>query len=122
MLRARVGCAAVALVLTLPAVAIHSPSSPCQGEPVFTRLFEIGDSERVSERIAVPPGRHLLIQATEQNVDVLLQLPVVKRVADSPVARRGPQRIFARSGPDASLEIELIRAEHSATRGRVRVD
>jgi CHAT domain-containing protein len=122
MLRARVGCAAVALVLALLAVAIHSPGSACQGQPVLTREFEIGDRERVSERIPVPPGRHLLIQATEQNVDVLLQLPVVQRVTDSPVARRGPQRIFSSSGPAKSLEIELIRAEHSATRGRVRVD
>ena len=111
-----VGCAADAATQAASLCALTPPS--------VTQSLDIPVVGRESARrvIDVPPDAELEIVASEQNVDVMLELPDLGSIADNPARRLGPERIVARTGGEPQLAVVVRGKERNATQGRVHID
>jgi CHAT domain-containing protein/tetratricopeptide (TPR) repeat protein len=126
-------CLGVAALLVLPAVATAETTAaagrPCQSElesHAIGRALELVVAGQVplTAVLRVPPGRELLVVATEHGNDLMIGTDTIGRAAgtraDNPVRRSGRQSLIARA-TDAELRIRLTGKEHDAVRGRVTV-
>jgi len=121
------------LLLTLAPTALAGTARPlheCRDELERARLGDrvtvaipvAGAAERA---FALPPGRRVLIEATEHGIDALLEAegsrdPLALR-ADTPTRRAGTLHVLLPATRDAAVRVRLSSKEHEHAKGSVEI-
>ncbi len=123
----RVLCAAgfTAMVVGNAAAAQTPSLAACEIAPLsIAQSLDIpaAGKQTVRRVIDVPADADIEVVATEQNIDVVLELPEFASIADNPARRLGPQRIVVRTGRKPQLIVEIRGKERDAAPGHVHID
>lgn len=129
-----IGVRRIAIALVLPAAAavhaqVSSPDSAAECGIAGARLIETADLEvtgqvRVSRAVRIPSGALVLISSIERGIDVRMLASAGNRdmrAADSPIRRRGPQRILLEPGAAREVTIAIVGKERVTGAARIEI-
>jgi CHAT domain-containing protein/tetratricopeptide (TPR) repeat protein len=93
---------------------------------VFSTQVAVAGHDRIRVYSAVPSFGEIIATATATGIDVHLELANENAdsplIADTPIRRRGPQRIITNVGDRAEIALDIVGKEHSGARGSVRLE